>query len=386
MKKKNGFTLIELLAVIVILAIIALIATPIVLNLINKAREGAAKDSAYGVRKAAQLYYQTLLLDNSDELESDVTITFNNGVATSSVDLEFNINGTKPSGGSITISKYGEISGDIAINGFGCEINNSDLISCNKYKKYANGEIVYFNPITNETCDNYHVDNSKTEYKGNIGSKTTDNQNGCLKWYAYLDSESSRNVRLMLDHNTYGRLQLNNDNNNQLKVLDQGSNIPIYLEKLKNDYQWEYLPEIISSDDIALMVKYNNGESVNWDQLQTATKFFFDTATRTFPTYTSTKRSKYAWLYNYTYGCANSRDKDYGCEIEDNNKIYTLINTNSTYKAEQYGYWTSTSFKTSSTDYKTIYVSSNGTLSEGSASSTGVGLRPVITVSKAKLN
>ena len=39
--RKNGFTLIELLAVIVILAIIALIATPIILGIINDAREKA---------------------------------------------------------------------------------------------------------------------------------------------------------------------------------------------------------------------------------------------------------------------------------------------------------------------------------------------------------
>ena len=38
---KKGFTLIELLAVIIILAIIALIATPIVLNVINDARKSA---------------------------------------------------------------------------------------------------------------------------------------------------------------------------------------------------------------------------------------------------------------------------------------------------------------------------------------------------------
>ena len=38
---KKGFTLIELLAVIVILAIIALIATPLVLSLINNAKEGS---------------------------------------------------------------------------------------------------------------------------------------------------------------------------------------------------------------------------------------------------------------------------------------------------------------------------------------------------------
>ena len=48
MRKRNkGFTLVELLAVIVILALIALIATPIILNVINDAKKQAAKDSAY---------------------------------------------------------------------------------------------------------------------------------------------------------------------------------------------------------------------------------------------------------------------------------------------------------------------------------------------------
>ena len=162
MKKKNGFTLIELLAVIVILAIIALIATPIVLNLIEKVRKGAAKDSAYGVRKAAQLY-QTLLLDNSDGLSSDVTITFNNGVIASSNDLEFTIDGTKPSGGSITISKDGEISGVVIVNNYVCSVSDSENVECGKKKKYENGDFIYFNPITNSQCNNYHEDNSKTE-------------------------------------------------------------------------------------------------------------------------------------------------------------------------------------------------------------------------------
>ena len=44
--KNKGFTLIELLAVIVILAIIALIATPIILGIINDARESAKERSA----------------------------------------------------------------------------------------------------------------------------------------------------------------------------------------------------------------------------------------------------------------------------------------------------------------------------------------------------
>ena len=48
MKSNKGFTLIELLAVIVILAIIALIATPIILNVIDTAKKGSAESSALG--------------------------------------------------------------------------------------------------------------------------------------------------------------------------------------------------------------------------------------------------------------------------------------------------------------------------------------------------
>ena len=43
--KRNGFTLIELLAVIVILAIIALIVTPIILGIINDARKESQERS-----------------------------------------------------------------------------------------------------------------------------------------------------------------------------------------------------------------------------------------------------------------------------------------------------------------------------------------------------
>ncbi len=65
--KKNikGFTLIELLAVIVILAIIALIATPIVLNLIERARKGAAESSAYAYIKSSETAAVVELMSNT---------------------------------------------------------------------------------------------------------------------------------------------------------------------------------------------------------------------------------------------------------------------------------------------------------------------------------
>ena len=55
--KKKGFTLIELLAVIVVLAIIALIATPIILGVIDKAKIGAAKSSVFGYADAVEKSY-----------------------------------------------------------------------------------------------------------------------------------------------------------------------------------------------------------------------------------------------------------------------------------------------------------------------------------------
>ena len=51
---KKGFTLIELLAVIVILAIIALIATPIIMNIIRDSKENANKRSIDNYAKAVE--------------------------------------------------------------------------------------------------------------------------------------------------------------------------------------------------------------------------------------------------------------------------------------------------------------------------------------------
>ena len=57
MKSNKGFTLIELLAVIVILAIIALIATPIVLGIINDSKESSNRVSASYIINAVEQSY-----------------------------------------------------------------------------------------------------------------------------------------------------------------------------------------------------------------------------------------------------------------------------------------------------------------------------------------
>jgi prepilin-type N-terminal cleavage/methylation domain-containing protein len=73
--KNKAFTLIELLAVIVILAIIALIATPIILGIIKDARENAKKRSAELVYTGVEYAYtQSLFKEGSENVVDDVTL------------------------------------------------------------------------------------------------------------------------------------------------------------------------------------------------------------------------------------------------------------------------------------------------------------------------
>ena len=65
-KKKIGFTLIELLAVIIVLAIIALIATPIIFNVIENAKLKSLENSCYGVIDGVRTNYAEGLLNSED--------------------------------------------------------------------------------------------------------------------------------------------------------------------------------------------------------------------------------------------------------------------------------------------------------------------------------
>ena len=78
--KKKGFTLIELLAVIIILAVIALIVTPIVLNVVDSAKESARKSSVAGFADAMKLGVSDYMFQNSGELptiDEDFQKTYN---------------------------------------------------------------------------------------------------------------------------------------------------------------------------------------------------------------------------------------------------------------------------------------------------------------------
>ena len=66
---KKGFTLIELLAVIVILAIVSVIAVPIMLNVIDKAKQGTAESSALGYIDAVEKQVMINKVKSGNEIE-----------------------------------------------------------------------------------------------------------------------------------------------------------------------------------------------------------------------------------------------------------------------------------------------------------------------------
>ena len=104
--KRKGFTLIELLAVIVVLAIIALIATPIVMNTIKNAKKGAAERTADNYIKQVETTIAEKKLENNPLTDGSYTIDENGNLTgnglTESVTID--MSGTKPSGGTVKIS------------------------------------------------------------------------------------------------------------------------------------------------------------------------------------------------------------------------------------------------------------------------------------------
>ena len=101
--KKKGFTLIELLAVIVILAIIALIATPLVLKYIEKSRRESKVDSAYSfVRNLETEIANFSIKNNGEKYTTDKENIKELG-------LDITVKGENPEDGKVCISSVGQI-------------------------------------------------------------------------------------------------------------------------------------------------------------------------------------------------------------------------------------------------------------------------------------
>ena len=333
MKEKNkGFTLVELLAVIVILALIALIATPIILNVINDAKKQAAKDSAYGYMDAVEKYIVSSELEDKSIQDGRYSVE--------ELNKKISVKGSTPDNGNIEIKNSSVKSYDIGIDGY--VVSNGKVDKVSTTKKIENGTAVYYNPVYGEKCTGYTEANS-----------TTGTNSGCMKWYVFNDKEGNATVNVILDHNTTANVAWNSTgNNSEMKEVKKA---------LENDTKdWKNTARLITANEVAKITGYTS-----WGTNITGYPWFcFDTNQQddTNDCAKAQGKSKYAWLFDYTKECTS-----YGCNVSD---------------SSTWGYWTSTQYVNS---IHVWFVARNGRLDVNSASSTGHGVRPVITISKSNI-
>ncbi len=402
MKKKNAFTLIELLAVIVVLAIITLIATPIVTKTIKNAKKGSAEVSIQNYIRAVELTISNSELnkkyipDGTYDIDSDGNLT---GTGLPDGKLEIDASGDKPTSGTIVI-KSGQVTTDskMTIGDYDVAYNPTsksyEATEKGNTNMYTNGEVVYFNITTGEKC----TSSDYTETQSNTGVKE-----GCMKFYAFND-DGKDTVNLILDHNTtatvpwiskadYVEAGGTESNFGNFGKNDKG---PLtVLKQLKNDTSsWKgtitpsnytmdqtgetsnakytidyssYKARLITAQEIATITG-----NTSWNEKVAANSnwYYFDSKTDTESDICKTGNTagcSYGWLYDRSsidctvYGCLNNSDK------------------------ETYGYWTASSRAATSSNawnvhYYTVgdnpYVSYLGNF----------GVRPVIEVLKSKLS
>ncbi|MDD3452794.1 MAG: prepilin-type N-terminal cleavage/methylation domain-containing protein [Bacilli bacterium] len=374
---KKGFTLIELLAVIIILAVIALIATPMILGIIKTAKEGSAEASALGY---------------IDSLEKSIVLSTMSGTT---ITGEYNVSdlsdivkmkGEAPTKGNVIIASNGEInSGTFCINNYkvsydgskanvvanNCddmtEVTTPETPEIPETPSYEIGSAIYFNPETGLTCT------------AGEAVSINDTKTGCMKWHILNNNESNDTFDLILDHNTTAKFAW------YPTAVNTTGPSTTFLERLKSDTSsWAGVPtrtdsyslsngsstytinystykaRLITAQEVA---KLTGNSSFNEVTSGKTSYFFLNNNTATQTAFTP-GASTYAWLFDYTSDCTSA-----GC-----NTAYAYTT----------GYWTATAtFGT--TDYG-WGVTSLGGLGSISVSYTSMfGIRPVITIPKSSI-
>ena len=386
----KGFTLIELLAVIVILAIIALIATPIIINII----EDSTKQAAIQSSKLYTNGLETSILSKNmlSEYNPDICLIENGILTCDSEVFEYNTNGNKPTDGYIKFQN-GEINEySLCLSGYkitsdgtnvttvkdsecSIELPESSIIFNGTKEIIQNAThkgIVYLDPTDlSTTCTSSDV----------VNVTGLDTKSGCMKFYIYDDTGLS--YKLILDRNISGDVAWNSNGGTTMNEVEA---------RLLDDTEgWVGNPRLITADEIAHIVGADRSDTIKFDSskdystsgsnIETkASWFYFDGSGNTYSTWqtkvtSSENLSSYAWLFDYIHDCDES-----GCNIEEKTKYPYPTKTSETVDYVE-GYWTST--PTIGQVDSAWYVTDSGRLRVYSMTSNSHnGVRPVITIPK----
>ena len=165
--RKKGFTLIELLAVIVILAIISLIATPIVLNTINSSRDKTLETSIRNYIRAVE--NNLLVRDMGDKMVASGTYQIMSngniclsGTVTACTNIfQVDVDNTYPTSGSITIQNNKVVGlSNVTLNGVTISMsNNKDIVISESSKpcELISGDLETYGSVVTCGTESFNV-------------------------------------------------------------------------------------------------------------------------------------------------------------------------------------------------------------------------------------
>ena len=347
--KRKGFTLIELLAVIVVLAIIALIATPIVMNTIKNAKKGAAERSADNYIKQVETAVAEERLNKNEVLEGEYQITSDGNLcrdksASCSDDkkIKIEMSGTKPTSGKIKITNgsVDQTSSSMTIGDYTVSYNSTKKT----YEATEKGS-----STTTALCTANTTKVSALVWAGNDDpgqeSSYTRQEVGLLA------SESGAYTPGV----TY-TCELGDNESNTFYVLEE------------------------NGDNVSLIAGFNLEGTVAWCKSGNDNSCAADGAKAALKERTSgwTKLTE-SQISLPTY------DQIYKAAGNKGSGLPTWLNSYTKFTSGTYGYWTSTPYaSTSSNAWDAYYGGSLEGTNVDSGDSNGV--RPVITVSKSNLS
>lgn len=346
----------------VILSIVLLLAIMIPVININNVKKEKAKDlkSINSIIKVIEKNCEKELVSDLDLIMTSKYIIEDKKLYTSvesehKVQSDLKIGEYIPDSGVIELDKECNISLSVIYGNYSIIKKFDNEAKIVEHSIYQDGSIIYFNPETNNICDNYVDKNS------NDGVK-----NGCMKWYTFNDVKKNNMLKLILDHNT-------NSNVSWIKETDYFNSASdtdysnkkgsiTALEQLNTDTStWKVKAKLISIDEISTIVD----EKIHLDSEE---NFFFDSK-ESKPLKEcykgNTNKCSYSWLTDRTsINCTQ-----YGC-----------LNNATT---ETYGYWTSSASVNDFSKAWRVYF--DGRVMQTNINDISSGIRPVIEIQKSLL-
>ncbi len=221
---RKGFTLVELLAVIVILAIIALITVPLIINIVESSRKGAARSSAYGYMEGVNIFYSKELLKGSNfTLNGTLNVDENGYLEDNKIEVE----GTMAKGGHLTYNNGKVSEGCLTINEYKVSIENDEVT--NVEKGSCDGTSTEpVEPVIEESPTEWFIFEDNSDGTATLKSLST-------KWEE-LEDENKYNIGIpskteegkdvtIIASNAFGHLNIESKHNFSVSIPDTALNI-----------------------------------------------------------------------------------------------------------------------------------------------------------------